>query len=218
MPKTPFVLVTGASTGIGATYAERFARRGHGLVLVARDEPRLQALAQTLRQAHGVEVDVLPADLTDRQALAAVEARLRDDTRIGILVNNAGMPQAGAFLQQRADDIERLVALNTTALMRLAAAVAPRYAAAGEGASVNIGSVVGLAPEFGSTVYGTTKAYVQAVLPAATRTGSWGRAGRQRNRARAHGGGRAGRRRAGGLRPPRGGDHPAAARGRVSTR
>ena len=97
----------------------------------------------------------------DRGDLAAVEARLRDDARIGILINNAGAPQAGSFLQQSADSIERLVALNSTALTRLAAAVAPRFAQAGSGAIVNIGSVVGLAPEFGATVYGATKAYVQ---------------------------------------------------------
>lgn len=195
MTHAPTVLITGASTGIGATYAERLAQRGHDLVLVARDQARMDTLAARLRGEQGVAVDVLRADLTDRADLAAVEARLREDTRIGILINNAGVPQAGGFLQQSADSIERLVALNTTALTRLAAAVAPRFAAAGSGAIVNIGSVVGLAPEFGATVYGATKAfvqflsqglhlelspqgvYVQAVLPAGTRTGIWGRAG-----------------------------------------
>jgi short-subunit dehydrogenase len=195
MSSTPAVLITGASTGIGAAYAERFAQRGHDLVLVARDQTRMEALAASLRSENGVAVDVLRADLTDRADLAAVEARLREDTRIGILINNAGAPQSGGFLQQDADSIERLVALNTTALTRLAAAVAPRFAEAGSGAIVNIGSVVGLAPEFGATVYGATKAYVQflsqglhlelssrgvyvqAVLPAGTRTVIWQRAG-----------------------------------------
>jgi uncharacterized protein len=189
------VLITGASTGIGATYAERFARRGHDLVLVARDKARLDALAARLRQDHGVSVDVLPADLTEAGDLSAVEARLRDDARIGILINNAGAAQSGSFIEQTAEANGRLVTLNTTALVRLASAVAPRLVRAGEGAIVNIGSVVGLAPEFGMTVYGATKAfvlflsqglslelapkgvYVQAVLPAGTRTEIWERAG-----------------------------------------
>lgn len=189
------VLITGASAGIGATYAERFARRGHDLVLVARDKARMEVLAARLRQENGVEVDILQADLTQPSDLAAVETRLRDDSRIGILINNAGIPQSGRFLEQTADGIDRLITLNTTALTRLASAIAPRLAQAGEGAIVNIGSVVGLAPELGMSIYGATKAfvlflsqglhlelspkgiYVQAVLPAATRTELWERAG-----------------------------------------
>ncbi|HET8598554.1 MAG TPA: SDR family oxidoreductase [Castellaniella sp.] len=195
MTTQPTVLVTGASTGIGATYAERFARRGHDLVLVARDIQRLEALAIRLRNEHQVAIDVLPADLTLQADLDAVETRLRDDARIGILINNAGMAQSGGFEQQTAEAVDRLVALNVTAVTRLAAAIAPRLARAGQGAIVNIGSVVGLAPEFGMSVYGASKAfvlflsqgmslelapkgvYVQAVLPASTRTEIWGRAG-----------------------------------------
>src|SRR5881397_2445083 len=85
------VLVTGASSGIGAVYAERFAQRGHNLVLVARDSSRLEAIATRLRATYQVAIDVLQADLTQQTDLAAVEARLRDDARIGILENNAGM-------------------------------------------------------------------------------------------------------------------------------
>lgn len=91
MSTIPSVLITGASSGIGATYAERFARRGHDLVLVARDGARMDVLAARLRQENGVTVDVLPADLTQAAELATIEARLRDDHHIGILVNNAGM-------------------------------------------------------------------------------------------------------------------------------
>lgn len=195
MSLLPAVLITGASSGIGTVYAERFARRGHDLVLVARDTARLDALAVRLRHDTGVAIDVLPADLTLRSDLATVEARLREDARIGILINNAGIAQSGGFTEQSADSIEQLITLNTLALTRLAAAVAPRLANAGEGAIINIGSVVGLAPEFGMSVYGATKAfvlflsqglsleltpkgvYVQAVLPAATRTEIWQRAG-----------------------------------------
>ncbi|TIL71716.1 MAG: SDR family oxidoreductase [Mesorhizobium sp.] len=195
MTTIPSVLITCASTGIGAAYAERFARRGHDLVLVARDTARMEALAARLSQENGVAIDIIQADLTQAAELATVETRLRDDARIGILVNNAGTAIGGSFIEQSTDDVARLVALNTTALLRLASAIAPRLAAAGEGAIVNIGSVVGLAPEFGMTVYGATKAfvlflsqglslelapkgvYVQAVLPATTRTEIWGHVG-----------------------------------------
>lgn len=195
MKTLPTVLITGASSGIGATYAERFARRGHDLVLVARDKARLEALATRLRAECNVVVDVLSADLTQTADLSVLETRLRDDARIGILINNAGMPQPKGFLEQTAEGIETLITLNTTAVTRLAAAVAPRFAQSGSGAIVNIGSVVGFAPEFGMSIYGATKAfvlflsqglnvelapkgvYVQAVLPAATRTEIWERAG-----------------------------------------
>lgn len=195
MIRKPVVLVTGASTGIGAVYAERFARRGHDLVLVARNAARLDALAERLRNETGVAVDVVPADLTDEQDLARIEQRLRDDRSIGVLVNNAGTSIPRGFLQQQNEDIAKLIALNVTAVTRLAHAAAPGFAVRGEGAIINIASVVGLAPEMGATVYGATKAfvlflsqglnvelatkglYVQAVLPAATRTEIWDHAG-----------------------------------------
>lgn len=191
----PTVLITGASSGIGATYADRFARRGHDLVLVARDADRMAALADPLRRDAGVAIDILPADLTKADDLAVAEARLRDDPAIGVLVNNAGAAINGAFETQPTDAVAALVALNATSVLRLASAAAPRMVAVGEGAIVNIGSIVGLAPEFGMSVYGATKAfvlflsqglamelgpkgvYIQAVLPSATRTGIWQRGG-----------------------------------------
>lgn len=199
MDTKPAVLVTGASSGIGATYADRFARRGHDLVLVARDEARLNALAERLRAETGVAVEVVRADLTAEADLVRVEARLAEDARIGVLVNNAGAAGHGTFLDQDPAAVAALIALNVTAPTRLASAVAPRLVREGRGAIVNIGSVVGLAPEFGMAVYGATKAfvlflsqglqreigprgvYVQAVLPAATRTEIWERSGRDVN-------------------------------------
>jgi uncharacterized protein len=196
MSVKPTVLITGASSGIGSVYADRFARRGHDLVLVARDKSRMEQLAERLRREAGVQIDVLQADLTDEQDLERVEQRLRDDKSIGVLVNNAGALAPGNFLTQSGGDLAKMIALNITAVARLANAVAPRLAAAGEGSIVNIGSVVGLAPEIGLTVYGATKAFVlfltqglnielgskgvyaQAVLPAATRTEIWDRSGR----------------------------------------
>jgi uncharacterized protein len=162
---------------------------------VARNESRLDNLAVRMREESNVAVEVLQADLTSPVDLSALEDRLRNDARIGILINNAGMAQSGSFLDQTADAIEHLITLNTTALTRLAAAIAPRFAQSGTGAIVNIGSVVGFAPEFGMSIYGATKAfvlflsqglhfelspkgvYVQAVLPASTRTEIWERAG-----------------------------------------
>jgi len=199
MAAQPAVLITGASTGIGAVYADRFAKRGHDLVLVARDRARMEDLAKRLRADYRVNVDILRADLTNRDDLALVEARLRDDASIGVLINNAGMTAPGTFVDQGAEAITRIIDLNATALARLASAVAPRFAREGRGAIVNIASVVGLAPELGMSVYGATKAfalflsqglhlelgpkgvYVQAVLPAATRTEIWDHAGKDVN-------------------------------------
>lgn len=195
MPALPSVLITGASSGIGAVYADRFARRGHDLVLVARDDQRMEALAATLRAETGVSIDVVKADLTQAPDLNAVAGRLREDDTIGVLINNAGAGLSGQFADQSSAAQQNLIALNVSAVVELANAVAPRFAKAGSGAIVNIGSVVGLAPEFGLTTYGATKAfvlflsqglafelgpkgvYVQAVLPSGTRTEIWDRSG-----------------------------------------
>jgi hypothetical protein len=193
------VLITGASSGIGAAYADRFARRGHDLVLVARDEARMQALASHLMGETGAAIDVLKADLTSPADLTHVETRLRDDERIGVLVNNAGMAAPGSFSNPDLDSIEKLIRLNILALTRLTGAVIPRYIRQGIGAIINIGSVVALAPELPLGAYGASKAYVlalsqnlqfelgnqgiyiQAVLPGATRTEIWERSGRDVN-------------------------------------
>src|SRR5262245_51431421 len=120
-------LITGASSGIGAVYAERLARRGYDLVLVARDEARLQALAGKLRAETGVTVEVLRADLTKTDELAQVEARLRDDPTITLLINNAGAAAPGGFVDASPDALENLIQLNITAVTRLAGAVVPRF-------------------------------------------------------------------------------------------
>jgi short-subunit dehydrogenase len=195
MSDLPSVLITGASSGIGAVYADRFARRGHDLVLVARDDARMEVIAATLREATGVKIEILKADLTQPSDLETVSKRLREDDRIGVLINNAGSSLGGAFAKQSSADLHKLVALNVSAVVELANAIAPRLAQSGKGAIVNIGSIVGLAPEFGITAYGATKAfvlylsqglaaelgpkgvYVQAVLPAGTRTEIWARSG-----------------------------------------
>lgn len=189
-------LVTGASSGIGAVYADRLARRGHDLVLVARDKAKLDALARRLAAETGVAAEVLQADLTAASDRGRVEVRLRDDARIGLLINNAGSTAPGGMDVADLDALERLIQLNVTAVTRLAAAVAPRFVAEGAGAIVNIASVLALAPEAFPGIYPATKSfvltfsqslqaelgprgvYVQAVLPGATRTGIWSHAGR----------------------------------------
>ena len=193
---TGTALITGASSGIGAVYADRLARRGHDLILVARDAARLNALAEKLRAETGRTIDVLRADLTDSADVAKVEQRLADDAKIGVLINNAGMSLDGSLLENGVAEYERIITLNITAPTRLAGAAAKAFIARGKGAIVNIASVLALAPEGYDGIYSGTKAYVinlsqamsaqygdkglytQAVLPGATRTEIWERSGK----------------------------------------
>ena len=188
-------VVTGASTGIGAIYADRLAKRGYDLLLVARDRERLGALADRLQRDAGIAAEVAAADLTDHADLAAVEARLRSDQHITMLVNNAGSAVAGAFVDADIDRVETMIRLNVVAPTRLASAVLPGMIARRRGVIANIASVLALAPERFSGTYSGTKAYmlnfsqslqhelagtgvhVQAVLPGATRTEIWSRSG-----------------------------------------
>ena len=188
-------LITGASAGIGATYANRLARRGFDLLLVARDRERLEQLAAELRGAAGVRVEVLRADLTRTDELRAVETRLRNDPSISLLVNNAGITAPRLLATADPDRLEAAVALNITALTRLAAAAAASFVTRKHGTIINLASVLALAPELTSAVYAGSKAYVvaftqalhqeahasgvrvQAVLPGLTRTEIWERSG-----------------------------------------
>lgn len=188
-------LITGASTGIGAVYAERLARRGHDLILVARDVVRLQSLAERILAATGRKAEVLRADLTLKDDLLAVERRLASDQTIGMLVNNAGVAAMGTLIDNDADRLEAMVALNVVAPLRLTRAAAQQFAARGSGTIVNVASALALAPELFNGTYSATKAFllnfslsldkemkdkgvrVQVVLPGATRTELWGKAG-----------------------------------------
>lgn len=189
-------LVTGASTGIGAVYADRLARRGHDLILVARDVARMEAIAKRLRAETGSTVEVLPADLTIRADTAKIEARLASDPAITVLVNNAGISLNGGLLENGAAALQNLIAVNITAPTLLAAEAAKAFVERKRGAIINIASVLALAPEALDGVYSGSKAYllnltlklaldvkdkgvrVQAVLPGATRTEIWERAGK----------------------------------------
>jgi short-subunit dehydrogenase len=188
-------LVTGASTGLGAVYADRLTRRGHDLIIVARDAMRMEALASRLRAETGCAIEVLPADLTDAAAVARVADRLATDAAITLLVNNAGMSLKGGLLDNGPAEVQRLIALNITAPTILAGAAAKAFLARRAGTIVNIASVLALAPEAYDGVYSGSKAFilnlslslagklreagvqVQAVLPGATRTEIWERSG-----------------------------------------
>lgn len=190
-------LVTGASSGIGAVYADRLAARGHDLILAARDETRLDKLAANLRAEHGVAVEVIRADLTDAADVAALEAKIAADPSLALVVNNAGAALMGSFLDNTPEKIDDLIRLNVTAVARLTHAAAKAFVPRGRGTIVNVSSVVGIAHEYGAAVYGATKAFVtyltqavahetagtgvrlQAVLPGATRTEIWERSGRR---------------------------------------
>lgn len=188
-------LITGASSGIGAIYADRLARRGYNLVLVARNRERLDTLARRLTHETHRSVEIIAADLSQRNDLARIEAGLRADASITMLVNNAGIGATGPLLNSDVEKMEQMVSLNVTALMRLTYAAVPGFVARQAGAIINIASIVALAPELLNGVYGGTKAFVlafsqslqhelagkgvriQAVLPGATATDFWGLAG-----------------------------------------
>jgi short-subunit dehydrogenase len=158
-PRT--ALVTGASAGIGAAFAARLAARGDGVVLVARDEARLDALAADLSARHGVATEVLAADLTDSAQLATVEARLADRERpIDVLVNNAGFGTNGRFAELDRETESREVGLNVVALVRLTHAALGAMVERRSGAVLNVSSLAGFQPTPGNATYGATKAFV----------------------------------------------------------
>src|SRR4030095_16676586 len=156
-------VVTGASSGIGAVYADRLAKRGHDLLVVARDVAKLTALADRIRASTGRQVELLPADLADKQDLVRVEQTLRSDERIELLVNNAGVGATSALVDSDVDSLDRMIQVNVTALTRLSRAVVPGLVARGKGAIINIASIVAVAPERLNGTYGGTKAFVLAL-------------------------------------------------------
>jgi short-subunit dehydrogenase len=184
-------LITGASAGIGAIYADRLARRGFDVILVARDQVKLAALAERLRAETGVRADILPADLSSASGRVAVAERLANDQAITMLVNNAGIAAHTTLVDTDPAQNDAMIELNITAVTRLASAAARAFSARGRGAIINVSSVLALAPERFNGVYSGTKAFVlnlsismaqelaasgiqvQAVLPGATRTDIW---------------------------------------------
>jgi short-subunit dehydrogenase len=188
-------LITGASTGIGAIYAHRLAKRGYDLILVARNHDRLRTLASRLTAETGRTVETIAADLNNKSDLTRIEETLRQDASIALLVNNAGVGGTAPLLNSDVDKMEQMIELNVVALTRLTYAAVPGFVARGGGAIINIASIVAVAPEILNGVYGGSKAFVlafsqslkheladknikiQAVMPGATATEFWGIAG-----------------------------------------
>jgi short-subunit dehydrogenase len=188
-------LITGASGGIGAIYADRLARRGYDLILVARNKNRLAVLAQRLKDETGRSVETIAADLNDKADLARIETTLRGNASITLLVNNAGVGATAPLLDSDVEKMDQMIRLNVGALTRLTYAAAPGFVARGGGIIVNIASSVAISPETLNGVYGGSKAFVlalsqslnhelagkgvrvQAVLPGVTATTFWDIAG-----------------------------------------
>lgn len=188
-------LITGASSGIGAVYADRLARRGYDLILVARSAEKLRALATRLTDSTGRSVETIAADLTENVGISRVEQVLRTHSGITMLLNNAGVGATAPLLQSDVAKMDAMIALNITAPTRLTYAAAPAFVARGSGTIINISSIAAIAPELLNGVYGGSKAFmlafsqslqheladkgirVQAVLPGATATAFWDIAG-----------------------------------------
>ncbi len=188
-------LITGASRGIGGVYADRLAKRGYDLILVARSEKPLKALATSLSSASGRLITPIVADINNKLDLAKVETKLKDDPGITMLVNNAGFASVAPLLDADIEKMEEMIALNIIALTRLTYAAAPAFVKRGTGTIINIGSAAGISVEAMNGVYGASKAYVlafslslqheltskgirvQAVLPGRTATDGWEVAG-----------------------------------------
>jgi short-subunit dehydrogenase len=188
-------LITGASSGIGAVYADRLARRGYDLILVGRDAARLTALAAKIRASTGRRSETLPGDLATRADLKVIEQRLLGDSAITVFVNNAGQAATTPLVESDVDKLEEMIQVNVVAFTRLAAAAAKAFVQRGRGTIINLSSAVALAPEMLNGAYNGTKAYVlnftqsmqnelagkgvqiQAVLPGAVGTELWARSG-----------------------------------------
>ncbi|AHK46750.1 SDR family oxidoreductase [Ensifer sp. 1H6] len=188
-------VITGASSGIGALYADRLARKGYDLILVARNGDRLWRAAATIHEQTGRTVETVTADLTVADDVARVAAQIAGDPRITMLVNNAGVGATAPLLQSDAHAMSAMIALNVDALMRLTYAAVPAFVERNRGTIINIASIVAVAPERLNGVYGGTKAFVlafsqslrqeladsnvhvQVVLPGATATDFWDIAG-----------------------------------------
>jgi short-subunit dehydrogenase len=189
-------LITGASAGIGAVYADRLARRGYDLILVARNKTRLAVVAQRLRASTPRSIETVAADLNNKTDLARVEATLRANASITLLVNNAGIGATAPLLNADVEKMDDMIRLNVGALTRLTYAAVPVFVARGGGTIINVSSIVAISPETLNGVYGGSKAFVlafslalhheladkgvrvQVVLPGATATEFWDHSGK----------------------------------------
>jgi uncharacterized protein len=181
-------VVTGASSGIGAVYAERIAERGYDLILVARRRSRLEDIARRIEGKTNRAVEIVTADLADTEDLLRIEELLTRREDIEILVNNAGLGALGPTSKVAADALENLIKINVLALTRLTHAVLPGLLRRNSGTIINIASMIAVMPTPSGAGYSGSKAYVlnfarslqmelaktgiivQAVLPGPVRT------------------------------------------------
>jgi uncharacterized protein len=188
-------LITGASTGIGAVYADRLAKRGYDLILVARSKDKLNDVAKQIQSTTGRKAQILQADLSLPADVKRVAYRLASDSSITAFVNNAGIASASKLLESDPEYLDQIIQINVTAFTRLAVAAASSFVKRSNGLIINIGSVVALAPELLNGVYSGSKAFVQnfstalkneltdkgvtvqVVLPGATATPLWEKSG-----------------------------------------
>jgi len=184
-------VVTGASSGIGKIYADRLAKRGYDLLLVARRKQRLEELSQELQHKYGVKAEILVADLGSYSDLERVSKALASDERITLLVNNAGVGDLKPTNALSIESVNGLIDVNNKAVTHLTLAVLPNFTKRNSGTIINIGSILSFFTLPISTVYSATKAFlaiftmglrdelkdtavkVQLVLPAATETEIW---------------------------------------------
>ncbi len=195
MSDRKIAVVTGASSGIGAVYADRFAKRGYDLVIVARRLDRLEALAEKIKKAHGVTVQTLQADLEKDSDVVKVEHLLSTNPAVRVLVNNAGLARLKPLEQSTLAESLSQISLNIVALTRLTHAVLPAFRKLNEGVIINVASVLGIHAWSASSVYSGTKGFVlnftrglqqelaetgikvQLVNPATTATEIWDNSG-----------------------------------------
>jgi uncharacterized protein len=166
-PEAPWALVTGASSGIGQEFARQLGGRGYHIVLTARRQTRLHELSCELREQHGIQTVVVPADLTVPEAADEVWQRATaNGRRIGLLINNAGFGERGRFDQQPLARQRAMVQLNSMAMMELAHHAIADMRGHGGGAIVNVASLVAFQPVPGLAVYAATKAFVLSLSEA----------------------------------------------------
>ncbi|SPM42505.1 Short-chain dehydrogenase [Mycobacterium numidiamassiliense] len=163
---TGWAVITGASSGFGAIFADQLAKRGLSLLLAGRDERRLSAVAQQVRDsAPDIAVEVVAGDLGTAAGVDALTARF-DGRVVEVLVNNAGFGTYGRFSELDADREHELVAVNVDALVRLTHAVLPGMLARGRGGIVNVASTISFQPGTYQATYGASKAFVLSLSQA----------------------------------------------------